>query len=46
MTSKSRRLGERLKATTGKMLKNVFAVVRREQQIEMFSFYDVRDLRE
>ena len=40
VTSKSRRLRERLKATTGKMLKNFFAAVGREQQIVMF-FYDV-----
>ena len=36
MTSKPRRLRERLKATTGKYtLKNVFAAVGREQQIVM-----------
>ena len=44
MTSKSRRLGVRLKATTGKSVKNSFAAVRREQQIVMF-FDDVRDVR-
>ena len=45
VTSESRRLGERLKATTGKCArKNVFAAVRRKQQIVMF-FDDVRDVR-
>ena len=44
VTSKSRRLGERLNVTTGKCGKNVFAPVRGEQQIVMF-FDDVRDAR-